>query len=356
MAREIGFAVAGCGVIGKTHAEQVRAVAGARLVAVADEVPERARAFAEQYGVPGYTDLAELFARDDVDVVTVGTPSGLHAEVAIAAARAGKHVIVEKPIEVTLAKADAMIAACRDAGVKLCVISQHRFDPSTITVKRQIEEGRFGRMLLGEAAVNWYRSQGYYDSGAWRGTWALDGGGALMNQGIHTVDLLQYLMGPVESVFAHMGTLNHQRIEVEDAAVAVLRFQGGGIGTLVGTTIAYPGLSTRVEVFGEKGTAVIEHDKLTHLYLREGGEGADAGYGDRNAVNLAETPQGSHLTAAADPKAIASVGHRAQFEDMIAAIREGREPLVNGIEGRKPLAVILAVYESARTGREVRLG
>lgn len=356
MAKEIGFAVVGCGVIGKTHAEQVRAIDGIRLVAVADEIPERADAFAKQYGVPGHTSLAELFARDDVDVVTVGTPSGLHADIAIAAARAGKHVVVEKPIEITLAKADAMIAACRDAGVKLCVISQHRFDPSTVALKRHIDNGRFGRTLLGEAAINWYRSQGYYDSGAWRGTWALDGGGALMNQGIHTVDLLQFLMGPVESVFAHTGTLNHQRIEVEDTAVAVLRFKNGAIGTLVGTTIAYPGLSTRVEVFGEKGTAVIERDKLTHLFLREGGEGSDAGYGDKKAVNLAENPEAEDLTAAGDPKVISAGGHRAQFEDMIAAIRENREPLVNGMEGRKPLEIILAVYESARTGREVRLG
>ena len=355
MADTFGFAVVGCGVIGKTHVDQVNAIEGARLVAVVDEVPERAQAFAERYGVPGYSDLRDALRRDDVHAVTVGTPSGLHGGVAIAAAQAGKHVIVEKPIEVTLAKADAMIRACRGNGVKLAVISQHRFDGATAAVKRRIESGEFGRMLLGEAAVNWYRSQAYYDSGDWRGTWALDGGGALMNQSIHTIDLLQYLMGPVESVFAHAGTLNHERIEVEDAAVAVVRFRGGGIGTIVGTTAAYPGLSARLEVFGERGTAVIDRDRLTHLYVRPAESAGAANYGDKGAVNLAERPGGEAMGAAADPAAISGGAHRAQFLDMIDAIRSDREPLVNGEEGRKPLEIILAIYESVRTGRQVTL-
>lgn len=355
MPETIGFAVVGCGVIGRTHVNQVNAIEDARLVAVVDEIPDRAEAFSELYGVPGYTDLHEALQRDDVHVVTVGTPSGLHGDVAIAAAKAGKHVIVEKPIEITLERADAMIAACREAGVKLCVISQHRFDPSTVTVKRRIEQGLFGRMLLGEAAINWYRSQGYYDSGAWRGTWALDGGGALMNQGIHTVDLLQYLMGPVESVFAHAATLNHRRIEVEDSAVAVLRFRDGGMGTIVGTTLAYPGLSARVEVFGQQGTAVIENDQLTHLYVRDGVESGQVMHRDREAVNLAADPQAADLNTAADPSAISPGGHLAQFMDMIEAVRGDREPMVNGPEGRKPLEIILAIYESARTGKEVHL-
>ncbi|MHB1683672.1 MAG: Gfo/Idh/MocA family protein [Bacilli bacterium] len=355
MTGALGFAVVGCGVVGKMHAEQVQAIENARLVAVVDEVAERAQAFSERYGVPGYTDLSAMLARDDVQVVTVATPSGLHSDVTIRAARAGKHVIVEKPIEVSLTQADAMIRACREHGVKLTVISQHRFDASTVAVKQRIDNGDFGRMMLGEAAVNWYRSQVYYDSGAWRGTWALDGGGALMNQSIHTIDLLQYLMGPVDSVFAHTRTLHHERIEVEDMAVAVVQFKGGGIGTIVGTTAAYPGLSARVEVFGSKGTAVIDKDRLTHLYLRTETPTEGASHGGKRASNLAEQAQAEATGAVSDPAAIAGGAHRAQFLDMIQAIQTDREPMVSGEEGRKPLAIILAIYESARTGRLVRL-
>ncbi len=354
MKDEVGFAVVGCGVIGRTHADQAVSCEGAYLAAVVDEAPERAQAFARRYGVPGYSNLEEVLQREDIDVVTVATPSGSHGDVAMRAARAGKHVIVEKPIEVTLEKADAMITVCRENGVKLCVVSQHRFDPSTIAVKRHIDEGRFGKMLLGEATVHWYRSQAYYDSGDWRGTWKLDGGGALMNQSIHTIDLLQHLMGPVERIYAHAGTFNHERIEVEDAAVAVLRFRGGGIGTIVGTTLAYPGLSARVEVFGESGTAVIDGDRLTHLYVRSQEATGGSSYGDQAAVNKATTV-GEVGSAAADPSAVSGGGHAAQFIDMIQAIREDREPLVNGAEGKKPLAIILGIYESARTGREVHL-
>ena len=355
MAKQIGFVVVGCGVIGKTHAEQVSAIEGAKLLGVVDEVPELAQKLAEQYGVPGFSRLEDAFALPGVDVVTVGTPSGLHGEVAVAAARAGKHVIVEKPIEVNLKKADEMIGECRRHGVKLCVISQHRFDPATIEVKRRVAAGELGRMILGEAAVNWYRSQAYYDSGDWRGTWALDGGGALMNQSIHSIDLLQYLMGPVKSVFAHTRTASHERIEVEDVAVAVVEFVDGGIGTIVGTTAAYPGLSTRVECMGTQGTAVIERDRLTHLYIKPEGGAAGGNYGHRGAVNLAVDGGAATAGTAADPAAISQNAHRAQFLDMIEAVREDREPLVNGEEGRKPLEIILAIYRSAQTGEKVTL-
>ncbi len=355
MAKQIGFVVVGCGVIGKTHAEQVSAIEGAKLLGVVDEVPELAQKLAEQYGVPGFSRLEDALALPGVDVVTVGTPSGLHGEVAVAAARAGKHVIVEKPIEVNLTKADEMIAECRRHGVKLCVISQHRFDPATIEVKRRVTAGELGNMILGEAAVNWYRSQAYYDSGDWRGTWALDGGGALMNQSIHSIDLLQYLMGPVKSVSAHVRTASHERIEVEDVAVAVVEFVDGGVGTIVGTTAAYPGLSTRVECMGTRGTAVIERDRLTHLYIKPEEAAAGGNYGHRGAVNLAADGVVDAAGAAADPAAISQNAHRAQFLDMIEAVREGREPLVNGEEGRKPLEIILAIYRSAQTGEKVTL-
>lgn len=343
--RTIRFGVIGCGVIGKRHADEISAIEGAKLVAVADSEVDRARAFGEQYGVDWHDDYRALLERSDVDVITICTPSGMHARFTTAAAEAGKHVIVEKPIDITLQKADQMIEACRTAGVKLCVISQHRFDASTVKVKEKLAAGTLGNTILGEAAVNWYRSQGYYDSAGWRGTWEWDGGGALMNQSIHTIDLLQYLMGPVESVQAQMGTLNHDRIEVEDVAVAIVRFQNGALGTIVGTTAAYPGLSARLEVFGTQGSAVIESDKLTHLYVAEAEvEGVQHKVA---AQNLAETEA---QVAGEQPTA-----HRLQFMDMMAAIREDREPLVNGVEGRKGLEIIQAIYQSARTGKSVSL-
>lgn len=349
----IGFGLIGCGVISRTHIAQIASIPDAKLVAVCDEVYDRAKKTGEETGVAFYTDVAEMLKRDDLDVVCIGTPSGLHAEVGVLAAQAGKHVVVEKPIDVTVENAERLIAACRENGVKLSVISQHRFDASTIRVKDELEKGRLGKLVLCEAAVNWYRSQAYYDSGDWRGTWALDGGGALMNQGIHTVDLMQYLMGPVESVFAHTGTLAHERIEVEDVAAATIRFQSGALGTLVGTTAAFPGYSVRIEVFGTQGSAVIDHDKLTHLYERNPSIPEES---DSEAkVNLALAETGDAATGAADPGAISGSPHRTQLLDMMAAIRENREPAINGEEGLKPLRVILAVYESARTGKPVYL-
>lgn len=353
MAKTLGFGVIGCGVIGKLHAKTISEIGGARLVALADVVPEKAKELAERYQTAWYDDYRELLNRSDVDIVNVCTPSGMHGDIAIEAANAGKHLIVEKPIDITLEKADQMIQTCKDAGVKLCVISQHRFDSSTIKVKKDIDENKMGTLFLGEAAVNWYRSQGYYDSGDWRGTWELDGGGALMNQSIHTIDLLQYLMGPVESVHAHVGTFNHERIEVEDAAAAVVKFKNGGIGTIVGATAAYPGLTARIEVFGTKGSAVIDSDELTHLYhMDEPIEGAKYKV---EAVNLADRNSGSSVSAGSNPAAVENNAHKLQLLDMIDAVLHNREPFVNGEEGRKGLEIILAIYESARTGQTVKL-
>jgi UDP-N-acetyl-2-amino-2-deoxyglucuronate dehydrogenase len=343
MTTEFRFGIIGCGVISHTHAEEINNIKGAKLVAVADVVEDCAKSVGQAYGVDWYSDYLDLLKREDIDIVNILTPSGLRADIAIEAARHGKHVIAEKPIDVTYEKATAMIEACREAGVKLAVISQHRFDASTVKVKRVIEDGQFGHMVLGEYAVNWYRTQGYYDSGAWRGTWAMDGGGALMNQSIHTIDLLQYLVGPVESVFAHTATLAHERIEVEDVAVATVKFKSGALGTIVGTTSAYPGLSSRLEIFGTAGSAVIEHDRLTHLFLKSAEQ---EGQSANLAANALDTP---------DPTTVFGYAHRLQIEDMMNAIRDGREPLVNGEEGLKPLEIILAIYESAKTGKEVTL-
>lgn len=346
----VRFGLIGCGVNGtKQHAVILQDMPGAVLVAVCDESEEKARQLGELCGVPYYTRVEDLLAREDIEAVTVSVPSGLHAKIAIAAAHAGKHAIVEKPIEVTLERADRMIAAFRENGRKLSIISQHRFDDAAIQVKRDLDEGKFGKLVLGTAAVNWYRSQEYYDSGRWRGTWSLDGGGALMNQSIHTIDLLQWFFGPVDRVYAHCITAAHERIEVEDAAVATVSFRSGAIGTIVGTTCAYPGIGSRLEIVGANGTAVIERGKLVFRAFRDEAEPQ----GDRYAYSALSREKAEGGAGKEKEKPLTA--HRRQVEDMIAAIRDDREPLVNGEEGRRPLEIILAVYESARTGLPVSL-
>jgi UDP-N-acetyl-2-amino-2-deoxyglucuronate dehydrogenase len=342
MTQPLKFAIVGCGVIAPTHALSIAELPDVTLVAVCDIVREKAELLAETYPADVYTDYSEMLRRADIDVVCVLTPSGLHAEVGIAAARVGKHVIVEKPMDVSLAAADALIAACREAGVKLCCISQHRFDPAMMALKQAVVDGRLGRLNFGGSHTKWYRSQGYYDSGDWRGTWAMDGGGALINQSIHYVDMLQYILGPVDEIHAYTATLAHERIEVEDIAVAAIKFRSGALGLLEGSTLAYPGFFARLDVNGTFGSVVIENDQVKDWALMSG---------DACPVEAEATS----FIGGSSSKNIWHHSHRRQIADMIQAIREDREPLVNGEEGRKPLEIVLAVYESARTGRTIKV-
>lgn len=336
------FGIVGCGVIAPTHARCIAELPGAELSAVCDLIPEKAASLAQQYPADVYTDYEKMFAREDIDVVTVLTPSGLHAEIGIAAARAGKHVIVEKPMDISIERADALIQACRAAGVKLCVISQHRFDPAIVALKQAVVAGRLGQLNFGGSHTKWYRSQAYYDGGDWRGTWALDGGGALINQSIHYVDLLQYIMGPVSELHAYCATRAHERIEVEDLAVASLKFASGALGLLEGSTCAYPGFCARLDIYGSDGSVIIENDAVSQWRMRDG---------ESNPVPAQETG----FIGGTSSKDIWHHSHRRQIGDMIEAIREDRDPLVNGAEGRKPLEIVTGVYESARTGAPVRL-
>ncbi|MBX6764980.1 MAG: Gfo/Idh/MocA family oxidoreductase [Rubrobacteraceae bacterium] len=351
------FGIVGCGVIGPHHALAISGLENAELVAVADLVPERARRLASEYHCDFYRDETGLLARNDIDAVCICTPSGIHAEGAIAAMEAGKDVVVEKPVDITLEAVDRLLAVQKATGRKVAVISQHRFDPATRIVKEAVGSGRFGRLTLGSAEVRWWRSQSYYESGVWRGTWALDGGGALMNQSIHSIDLLQWLMGPVVEVRAYTGLLAHERIEVEDTAVAILRFSNGALGNIVATTAAYPGLTARITVHGDSGSAVIDNDRLDYFHIA-GGRGAGAAYGIGGGGNQAEKVIEQYGTvtsssgAGTDPSSL-SMAHRDQIQDFIEAIREDREPLVNVEEGRKALAIILGIYESAKTGKPV---
>jgi UDP-N-acetyl-2-amino-2-deoxyglucuronate dehydrogenase len=344
-----GFGIVGTGVIAALHAAAIRTLPGARLAAVTDVVAGAAGAFAAARGCAAEPDLDALLARPDVDVVCVCVPSGLHAEIGIRAARAGKHLAVEKPVDVTLAAADRLIEAARTAGVALTVISQHRFDPGLIELKRLIGEGALGRLVLGEASTKWYRTQEYYDSAGWRGTWAMDGG-SLMNQGVHYVDLLRWCMGPVTEITAICATQAHQ-VEVEDTALAVVRFGSGAVGTIMSTTAAYPGFPQRLEITGTGGTVIVEDGRIARRALA-----GEAGDGQPGADQPGADQAGADGPgAAADPAAIEVASHAAQLADLLAAVEEGREPAVGGQAGRDTLEIVCAVYESARTGRTVRL-
>ena len=345
----VGFAIVGCGVISPFHARAISDLPDARLVAVVDLHEERAAQRGAEFEVDHSTDLEEVLRRPDVDAVCICVPSGRHAEVAVRAAQAGKHLVVEKPIDVTLEAADRLIAACHANGVQLTVISQHRYDPGVRWLRELLDTGRLGRPIVGDAVIKWYRTQEYYDSGGWRGTWALDGGGCLMNQGVHYVDLLQWLMGPVDSVFARFSTSAHQ-IEVEDVVVAALHFCSGALGSLEASTAVYPGLPERLEITGTGGTVIVEAGSLRVCELKDE-KGETSPYG----AKLRSAASAGGETGSADPAAISHYGHREQIREFLTAIATGREPMLTGEEGRKPLEIVLAVYESARTGREVHL-
>jgi predicted dehydrogenase len=351
MTAALRFSIVGCGVIGPVHAEAIASLPDAQLVSVVDLDAEKAQKLARKYDVTPYTDLQDMLDRERVDVVIICTPSGSHGELACQVMRSGRHVIVEKPMEITREAIDEMLRVQQATGVKLAVISQHRFDPASHQVHELVDEKAFGRWVLGNAIVPWWRSQEYYDSGDWRGTWKLDGGGVLMNQTIHSIDLLQWLMGPVKSVFGYTDTLVH-RMETEDVAVAVLRFANDALGTIAATTGAYPGVTTRVEIFGDKGSAVIENDSLTYLHLARDDRESISAYG--------VTPQAQNKhdvigSTSQNPAALSASSHALQIADMIRAIREDGTPLVDGHAGRHPVEIILSIYESARSHSEVKI-
>jgi predicted dehydrogenase len=283
-----------------------------------------------------------------VDVVTVCTPSGAHEESAIKAAEAGKHVIVEKPIEVTLEKADRIIESCNRNKVLLGVIFQSRFSEGSQLLKQALEMDLFGRLTLGSAYIRWFRPQEYYDSGEWRGTLALDGGGALMNQSIHAIDLLRWFMGDVESVQAFTATLAHEKIEVEDTGAAILKFANGALGVIEGSTAAFPGYAKRIEISGERGTVVLTEDRITEWSF------AEPTKLDAPAKKLYSSDS-SGTGGAADPMAINFSGHKAQFENFIDALNTGNRPLVDGVEGRKTLEVVLAIYRAGAESSRIDL-
>ena len=345
-----GFGIVGLGLIADFHAKAIQAISGGRssLVACCSRSAEKAQGFSKKYGCTGYTDINKFLAHPGLDIVSLCTPSGAHLEHSLAAAKVGKHVIVEKPLEITPERCDKIIASCEKAKVSLAGVFQSRFSEVAGIVKKAVDQGRFGTLVLGDAYVKWFRSQEYYDDGGWHGTQSLDGGGALINQSIHAVDLLQWFMGPVESVQAFTGTIGHERIEVEDNAVAALRFRNGAFGVIEGSTSVYPGFLKRIEISGTKGSVILEEETLKAWDFAEGlpedeeirekfGAGAETGGG------------------AADPAAISFEGHRRQFEEFITSLEQGRSPLVDGREAKKAVQIIQAIYASAKKGTLVRL-
>lgn len=357
------FGVIGCGSIGPTHGAAIRQIPqDADLVAISDVLPERAKTMASKFDVKRvYGDHKALLAEKDIDVVCVCTPSGNHADVAIAAMEAGKHVIVEKPMDVSLEACDRMIAAEAKTGRKMTIISQHRFDSATQLVKQAIESGQLGKIVLADASVKWWRTQEYYDSGDWRGTWQWDGGGALMNQGVHTVDVLQYLVGGVKKLWAQTRTAAHENIEVEDVAVCACEFACGAIGSITATTAAYKGLPVRIDIYGTEGSAIIEGDCLKTVMLKRGGETYTTESAAAHAISVAQGGTASVKDEAAGRAQTAAVGavwgdaHRAQIIDFINALRTNKRPLIDGHQGRRPLEIIMGVYQSQRTGQPIEL-
>lgn len=348
---KVRFGLVGCGFIGLTHAWALSTSEKTELVAVADIDEKRAKEMGERFGVPYYTSQERLLNREDVDAIGNATPSSLHPGMAIEAAQAGKHVIVEKPIGTLLKEVDEAIEICKKRGVKFASIFQMRFSDASQKIKKAAEEGRFGRFMLGGAYVKWYRVQEYYDN--WRGTWEYDGGGALINQSIHTIDLLQWIMGPVKKVRGFTATRIH-KMETEDVGAGLLEFENGACGIIEGTTAAYPGLYQRLEINGDKGCAVLENKALKTWRFTEEKKGDP---------QEEEVPDGSLIGAGPnvgvdyegrDPSK-SGIDHRYQYEDFADAIRENREPFVSGVDARKALEIILAIYQSVNEGKEVSL-
>lgn len=345
-----GFAIVGCGMIAGFHLKALAEIEGARVVAVVDSVPAALQNFAAKHNLKCdlYDSLAPALGRKDVDVVIVSTPSGAHMDSAVAAAEAGKHIVVEKPLEITTERCDRIIEACDRNKVKLCTIFPSRFADANVALKAAVDAGRFGRLTLGETTCKWWRTQQYYDQGGWRGTKALDGGGALMNQAIHNVDLLLWMMGPVTQVAGFTALLAHERIEVEDTCVACLHFASGALGVMQATTSVYPGLPKTIAIHGDKGSAVVEQeDVLRWEFSPEVDE--DKRTRERFAQKVGASGGSS------DPSAISHEYHRRQLADFVQAIQTGGRPLVDGREGRRAVELILAVYRSAETGQIVKL-
>ncbi|TDL39705.1 Gfo/Idh/MocA family protein [Arthrobacter nitrophenolicus] len=348
--------IAGCGVIGRAHATALQEFDDVSIVGLVDPVAAAAESMAAAIEDAGlarprtFTSFEDAFEAGEVDLVALATPSGLHVEQGLDVLGAGKHLVIEKPLDVDLARAREFEAAVREAGGRgqvASVISQHRFDPASVAVARAVKEKRFGLLTSAIASVAWWRSQEYYDSAAWRGTWSMDGGGALMNQGVHAVDLLLWFMGRPVEICARTARLAHERIEVEDTAVATIAFEDGGLALLHATTAAYPGMSVRLQLMGSAGSAVLDNDRLEYFYAKDK---APAPSETQAACELAKSPVED---MSGKDHAVFPAGHVRQYADILAAVRDGRQPGVTVKQAVDALAAVRAVYISATLNHPV---
>lgn len=337
---KLGFGIIGTGAIAGLHAAAIHACEEAELVAVCSSTQDRAIEAEKKFGVPADHDWDSFLNRKDIDIVAICTHSGNHLEPAIAAAKAGKHILLEKPIEVSVARADELIQACKSANVKLGVIFQNRLKPGYLQLKEAVDNGLLGKLLMGTAAINWYRDPSYYSSSSWKGTLVGDGGAALINQGVHTIDLLLDIMGEARAVYGQVRTMVHD-IEGEDVGAALLNFKSGAIGTITGGTALYPGNPERLEIYGEKGNIILEAGKIVTWNVN----------GSTGELPTSEVGG----SGASDPMAIDYRLHLGQVQDMVEAVRENREPMVTGEDARQSLALILGIYQSSREGKQVVL-
>ncbi len=337
---KVRFGLIGTGNAGEIHAKSLTEMKNALLMGVAGRNSQKTFNFAKKFHCQSFSSVDELLS-SDIDAVCITTPSGTHAEFGVKAAQAGKHVMVEKPIDVNLKKADELIKACEKQKVKLGVISQRRFSQGVKMIMNVIQKGEMGEIGFAGAQVKWYRSQTYYDSADWRGRWDTDGGGALMNQSIHYVDLLRYFVGPIDEVFAYCKTMSH-KIEVEDVAVGSLKFKNGAIGLVEATTAAYPGFFSRIDVYGKYGSTALVDDELEYIYSVKGKNFHRA----RKRDEKSKTVSSPHVSYEL---------HKKQLENFVDAILQDEEPLINGKEGRNTLAVVVSMYESCKIGKSVKV-
>jgi len=351
MQKKLGFGIIGCGVIGDIHAKSINNTDGAKLVAVSDISLEKAKKFGQKYNVKYYQDYKKLLERKDIDVVNICLPSGMHLQSCVDAAKAGKNILCEKPLEVTLDKIDHINEVVRKNNVKLGVVFQKRFQESSRRIKEALEDKKLGKVISGSIYIKYYRNQKYYDSANWRGTWEYDGGGCLMNQGIHDVDLLQWFLGPVKSIYAITDTVAHKGIEVEDIAIAIIRFKNGAKGIIEASTSCYPGFPSLLQIYGTLGTITLRDDKITDWKFINLSE-EDLGFSKQILKQKRAEPED---TDRSDPIAVLKNRHKYQIEDMIRAINNNVAPKITCEEARKSVEIIQAIYKSSRTREEVTL-
>ncbi len=338
--KKLKIGIVGCGTIADIHAQAIQKSENAELHSLYSRTEKKVKKCGEKFSVKWFTDWDKFISDSDLDIVSICTPNGNHLEYGEKVAEAGKHVIVEKPIEVTLKRANILIEKCKKNNVQLAVIYQSRFMQEIIELKKQIEQNKIGKIFMGDAYIKWFRNQEYYDSGAWRGTFELDGGGVLINQGIHTIDLLQWLMGDVETIYGKVGTFTHENLEGEDNAVAVIKYKSGAIGVIEGSTSVQPAQSRRIELHGKNGSVTIDNNDVK------------ISIGEEQQIEDKKVK----TTGASSPLDGFSIEpHKKQFESIVNAINANAAPSVSGEDSLKSLAIVLAIYESSKFNTEINL-